>query len=487
MPVRCRIRGSTLTQNRVKEVFSTVLLLALFGVGEVTASTPQATPRPPTPVLRASPVNPSQKQKSSGRTVYYTLQKYIRAVVGQDAGLISARLEQMSNAEQVKSVRAQYLPHLNAVVDVGLVAGPQFLPLVGQTSHVAKLRTVNAGVYEVGGAALTMPIFKDGTFLGINTPPAANIKKAQGEILVAQSKLDALAVAYRATEVFLRAISSGNQVEILRQQFELVQKQTEIVEERARYNLVTAEDLAAAENKLKDSRLRFETGIDAAVDSFFRVAELVGIEDPRQVRIDTKYPNPAPLPKFDSMMLRINQGHPAIAAQEAAINEAKANLALKHAQLWPSSTVRATYRYGEDLSQIGQDQFVGILAFSAPIFDFGELHYAAKAADLSLQSQNEKLVKVHVDLRQSIFTDFTKIQSTTELVAYNSTTVIDEQRTVDRLLELAKYGQVAIPALLQAQVDLLDSKQIQQALTLQLFLDYAFLEQTTAGEWKWLR
>jgi len=462
-------------------------MLSLLLGRALSAPSTQATPRASlSSAPRAQPVQASKK-KQPGGTIYFNLRKYIDAVVAQDPGLISSRLALMSNAEEIKATRASYLPHLTAIADSGLVAGPQYLSLVAPTIRLENVRTVGAGVYEVAGASLTMPVFKDGTFLGINTPPAVNIKRAQGQILAAQTRLDQAEVIYQATYVFLRAISAAKQVELLRAELDLVEKQTAIIEEKAKYNLVTAEDLAAAENKLRDAKLRVSTGTTAAIDAFFRLAELVGIEDPRQVRIEIKYPTPAPLATFDGALLRMNVDHPAIAAQEGAVNEAKANLALRQIQLWPSGTVRSTYRYGEDLSEIGQEQFVGVLSFSAPIFDFGELHYAAKAADFNLQSQNEKLVKVHNDLRQSIFDDFKNIQNETLLLANNNTVVTDDQRTVDRLQELAKYGQVPIPALLDAQLQLLAAKEAQDGLTVTLYTDYAFLDRTTAGEWHWFR
>ena len=465
----------------------TLLILSLLLGRALSAPSTQATPRPsPGSAPRAQLVQASKK-KQPGGTVYFNLRKYIDAVVAQDPGLISSRLALMSNAEEIKATRASYLPHLSAIADIGLVAGPQYLSFVAPTIRLENVRTVGAGVYEVGGASLTMPFFKDGTFLGINTPPAVNIKRAQGQILAAQTRLEQAEVIYQATYVFLRAISSAKQVEILRAELDLVQKQTAIIEEKAKYNLVTAEDLAAAENKLKDAELRVNTGATAAIDAFFRLAELVGIEDPRQVRIEVKYPTPAPLASFDGALLRMNVDHPAITAQQGAVNEAKANLALRQIQLWPSGSVRSTYRYGEDLSEIGQEQFVGVLSISAPVFDFGELHYAAKAADYNLQSQNEKLVKVHNDLRQSIFDDFKNIQNETLLLANNNTVVTDDQRTVDRLQELAKYGQVPIPALLDAQLQLLAAKEAQDGLTVTLYTDYAFLDRTTAGEWHWFR
>ena len=468
--------------------FVSILFFLCLSLGRALSapSTPAAALPYPTPVPRAQPVRTPKKKQLKG-TVYFTLRSYIDAVVAQDSGLVSARLGILANNYGVKATRAEFLPHLTANADLGLVAGPQSIPVVGNTSRLGNIKTIGTGTYEVVGATMTAPVFQDGTFFGINTPPAENIRRAQGQILAAQAKLDQAEVIFQATYVYLEALTAAKQAELIRAQFGVIQKQTEIIEEEAKYNLVTAEDLAAAENKFRDAKSRVETSMTAAVDGFYRVAELVGIEDPRQVRIDTKYPTLTPLPDFDGIDMRMNSGHPVLEAQEGAINQAKATLALKQIQIWPSATLRATYRYGEDLSQIGQEQFVGILALSAPIFNFGQLHDAAKEADLNLQSQNEKLVKIHNDLRQTIFADYKNIQIAQLNVASNDAVVVDDQRTFDRLAELAKYGTVSIPALLQAELQLLFAKEGQEGLTFTLYIDYATLDHTTAGEWHWFR
>jgi outer membrane protein TolC len=392
----------------------------------------------------------------------------------------------MANAEEVKATRASFLPHLNGFANFGVVDGAQNLPLVISTTQVEKLHTVNFGTYETAGGSASMPFFRDGSFLGINTPPAVNVKIAQGKVLTAQMQLDQNDIAYRATDAFVRAISANNQFQLLRSEIEYVAKQTAIVEERADHHLVTAEDLALAETKLKDTEVRLQTARQQAIDCFFHVAELVGIEDPRMLRIQTNYPEPQPLPSFSGLLLRVNKNHPALVAQEGSIDEAKANLALRQIQLWPSGNINSTARYGEDLSTIGQNNWISVLSFSMPIFDFGQLHDAAKAADMNLQSQNEKLVAVHDNLRQEIYAIFVRIDEQKELLASNAISVATYQRNCDRLDELAKYGMIPVPVVLESHLLLLAQQQAREQLTLQFCLGCALLDRATAGEWKWI-
>jgi outer membrane protein TolC len=495
----------------VRRSFAVLTLATFLGVLLSPREVEAAGSPSPSPVKKAQPVqprpSPSQK-KATNKPIQFNLPSYIKAVVGRDPTLIADRLAQMSSDEEIKSARASYLPQLTAHADLGVVDGSTNLhlfasptveatirtpatetsPATKQTIKVpVEFRTINWGFFDLLGPTLTMPFFKDGTFLGINTPPAVNMKRAEGRILVQKSRLSEQEIIFRATEIYLRAIATNNDTEMLRQHLGLVLKQTEMVRERAKHDLVSPADKLLAETKLREATIEFETARELAIYSFSYVGQLVGIDDPRNFRIDSKHPEPQPLPTFDGLMLRNHTDHPLIALQQAAIDEAKADLALKHAKLWPSGEIRSSYRWGNDLETQGADRWISVLALSAPVFDFGELHYAAKASDLKWQEEKERLVKVNDELRRSIFEAFTDIQYAIEFQSRNTALVQERETTLKRLQELATYGRTPISELIVADLNLLEAKRARERSLFDLFHSYARLEKATAGEWKWIR
>jgi outer membrane protein TolC len=447
-------------------------------------------------------VKATEKEHSASKPIFYSLHGYIKAVLAQDPGLVATRLAQLSNQDEVRSTRASYLPHLSMRANLGVVNGnssfqffrattkPVTVKIPGTqatttVSQPVEFKTINFGEFDSFGPNLTMPFFKDGTFLGINTPPAVNIKRAEGQILTARARSDEQEVIYRASDIYLRAISTGNQAMILKQHLDLVQKQTDIMHERAKYGLVSTADVTVADTKLAESQLELTDAMQLAISSFFRVAELVGLDGPSLLRIDTKYPETEPLPAFDGVVLRSNLNHPEIQAQVAEADKAKAEAALKRSQLLPSGEIQSSYRWGNNYVEPFQDRWVSLLSLTAPIFDFGDRYYASKAAEKKLEEENTAVAKVHDNVRQAIFDALTHLTNVREHEASDAVLVAERQRTVDRLNELAKFEMAPVPTLLQAQIDLLETKRVQEEDKLQVLLNSANLEKVSAGEWKW--
>jgi outer membrane protein TolC len=445
-----------------------------------------------------------QKKKPSSKPVFYSLQGYIKAVLGQDSGLIATRLAQLSNQNEVKSTRAAYLPQVSMHADLGIVDGntsfqyfrattqPEkvHIPGVKGTTTVSvpvEFKTINFGEFDSFGPSVTMPFFKDGTFLGINTPPAVNIKRAEGQVLAAKARVDQQEVIFRATDLYLRAISTGDQAMILRQHLELVRKQTDIIHERAKYGLVSPADVTVADTKFEQSKVELVDATQLAISSFFRVAEFVGLEEPSLLRIDTKYPEPQPIPSFDGEALRTNYDHPEIQAQIAQADKANAEAALKRSQLWPSGTIQSSYRWGNDYVEPYQDRWLSLLSLQAPIFDFGDRYFAAKAAEKKYEEEKVAVAKVHDDVRQAIFETLTHLTNVRQHEASDTILLAERQRIADRLNELAKFEMVPVPQLLQAQIDLLEAKRVYEEDKLQVMLNSADLEKVSAGEWKWTK
>jgi outer membrane protein TolC len=214
---------------------------------------------------------------------------------------------------------------------------------------------------------------------------------------------------------------------------------------------------------------------------------LLGIEDPHTLRIDTKYPEAAPVPAFDGVALRTNTDHPAMLAQIAEADKAKADLALKRSQLWPSAAADSSYRFGNDYSEPFQDRWLSVLSVSVPVFDFGERYLAQQAADQKYQAQKEEILKVHQDVRQAIFDAIAHLVNAREHEASDAIILAERQLTFDRLNELSKYQMAPIPELLQSEINLLEAKRLQEEDKLQVSLSSANLEKVSAGEWKWIR
>jgi hypothetical protein len=447
---------------------------------------------------------PQPSKRTAGKALYFDLRSYIKAVLAQDPGLIASRLGQMSNEKEAESLRAKYLPYLRGNATIGVQEGVNNFNLFGPSTVEQRVRNPDTGAvetvnvtrpihthglegYSILGPTLEIPFFKDGTFLGINTPPVVNAQRAQGQVLAATARLDGQEVAYRATDLFLQAIATSNEAKIMRDRFDWLQKQTDLIHEMARYNLASPADVQVADTKLEEAKIDVMIVGQRAVDAFLRTGELLGLDDPRLLRIDTKYPQAKPLPSFDSTVLRTNLGHPRVEMQQAEAKKADAELALKRAQLFPTGEIVSAYRFGNNLDDVGEPRWLSFLSINAPIFDFGRRYDEFKAADLKLQEEKELIAKAHQQVRQEVFDAFTHLREVLETQTAIIALVADRQRIVDRWEELNKNQTAPIPELLKAHIDLLDAKRSEEAVAYAVLVASAALEKATGGEWQWIR
>ena len=483
--------------------FFSIAAATLVGVGSIVFQAPSkaAPPNGRRQVVKgvASP------SATTPKNLYFNLRGYVHAVLAQDPGLIAARLAKDSNDKEAQSIRADYLPYLKADAEAGILEGVHNFGFFAPTTVESTLHNTGTGSpetvsepvsrriipfdgYSVFGPTLRMPFLKDGSFLGINTPPEVNAKRAQSEVLAATARLDAQDVVYRATDLYLQAIVSSNEAGILRNHLDWLQKQTDLIHGEATHDLVSQADVEVADTKLAEEKIEILIAGQRAVDAFYRVCELLGITDPRTVRIDTRYPQANPMPSFDSSALRTNQDHPRIEMQQAETKKADAELALKRAQLYmPTGQIVSTYRFGNNLENVGLPRWDSFLALSAPIFDFGERYNAFKAAGLKLEEEKELVAKAHEQVRQDVFDAFTHLREVRETQTAIASLVAERQRTVDRLLELDKYQRAPIPELIKGQLLLLEAKRSEEGINYAVLLASAELEKATAGEWKWIR
>jgi outer membrane protein TolC len=485
-------------RKRCSRVVATVLAvgwIALQGSG-LAASPPKNPPK-------AVPVVPSSS-KTETKTLYLDIRGYIKRVLARDPGLVASRLAQMSNEKEAESIRAKYLPYLKGDAEAGLLEGANRFNLFApstihdtirnpQTGAIEvinepnQFRTLGFHGYSIFGPTLEMPLFKDGTFLGINTPPAVNAKRAQGEALAATARLDAQEVTFRATDLFLQAIVTSNQAKILRNRLDWIQKQTDLVHEQAKYDLVSQADVQVADTKLAEYKVDVLIAGQRAVDAFYRACELLGVDDPRVLRIDTKYPQANPLPSFEGTVLRDIPNHPRIEIQQAQAKKADAELALERSKLYPTGRIVSAYRFGNNLQDVGEARWISFVSLTAPIFDFGERWDAVKAADLKLKEENALIAKAHDQVRQEVFDVFTHLREVLETQTAVTSLVAERQRTVDRLEELNKYQRAPVPELIKGQLDLLEAKRSEEGIRYAVLLASAELEKATAGAYKWIR
>ncbi|HXY02691.1 MAG TPA: TolC family protein [Terriglobales bacterium] len=416
-------------------------------------------------------------------SVSLTLREYVDRIVAENPRITAARLDVSAADYEARSTYAAYLPHVSYDASVGYIHGRTLEGLFSNSSGFASTAARNIWFTEEG-PGLTVPIYKDGSFLGINVPPEVKRKRAHTEIVKSLGSLTEEEVVLTATEAYLRAIKVTHLLDLRTQHFALAQKEAKRVEDRAKDNLATAQELGVARLLLATSRASFEAERGEAIYSFLAVADLLGL-DASTVRIQESYPEPAPLPNFDMITGLSSTDHPKVRLQEATVHGAQADLELQRSRLFPTVTGDSyDFQYG-DFHAHAENQWSSAVTVHVPVFDFGEAYLATKSASIKVRAENERLLAVQQDVRKDLADAVSSIKQSAADFAKAGSEVAEKQRVAIRLEKMAQLDDALLSELNESKLKLLDAKEALEETHYQLLLRYALYQKITAGKWKW--
>ncbi len=415
--------------------------------------------------------------------VFLNLREYLATITAVSPKIIASRLDEAAADYEARSTYAGYLPHLVGDAGVGYIHGRSLRGFVNPFGGLPSATGDRWFTQE--GPGLTIPIYRDGSFLGINVPPEVAHKRAERQMVKFKGSLTEQSVILTATDAYLQAIKATHLLELRTRHFALAQEEDARVENRAASNLATAEEVGVARLLLESSRASFEAARGEAIYSFLAVAALLG-RDADTIRIQDSYPEAAPLPDFEKIAGITSVTHPKVRFQEAAVRGAQANVELQRSRLLPSVTADSyDFQYG-DFHGDAANQWVSILSVHVPIFDFGQAYLATKSARLKLGAETQRRVAVQQDLQKELVDAVVQIKQSAGNLGKARGEVAEAQRVATRLEEQARMDQALLGELNMAKLKLLEKKQDLEQAQFELLHHYALYQEATGGQWKWI-
>lgn len=416
--------------------------------------------------------------------MFLNLREYLATIAAVSPKIVASRLDEAAAYYEARSTYAAYLPHLSGNAGVGYIHGRTLQGFINPFGGLPSSTDRNLW-FTQEGPSLSIPVYRDGSFLGINVPPEVARKRAERQIVKFKGSLTEQSVIVTATDAYLRAIKASHVLEFGTRHFALAQEEAERVENRATSGLATAEELGVARLLLEISRASFEAARGEAIYSFLAVAALLG-RDAGTVRIQDSYPEAAPLPEFEKIAGVSSIQHPKVRMQEATVRGAQANVDLQRSRMLPSVSADSyDFQYG-DFHGDAANQWVSVLSVHVPVFDFGEAYLATKSARIKLQAETERRVAVQQDLLKELVDAVVNIKQSAGNFAKASGEVVEAQRVVTRLEEQAKLDQALLGELNAAKLKLLEKKEDLEQAHYELLHRYALYQEATGGQWKWI-
>ncbi len=433
-----------------------------------------------TAAVRSRERGPTAKAKP---VVFLNLREYLATITAVSPKILALRLEEAAAYYEAKSTYAGYLPRLVGNAGVGYIHGRSlrgfFNPFGGLPSSTGDRW------FTQEGPGLTIPIYKEGSFLGINVPPEVARKRAETQVAKFKGSLTEQSVIRTAADAYLQAIKATHLLELRTRHFTLAQEEDARVENRAASSLATAEELGVARLLLESSRASFEAAQGEAIYSFLAVAALLG-RDADTIRIQDSYPEAAPLPDFEKIAGITSVQHPKVRLQEATVRGAQANVELQRSRLLPSVTADSfDFQYG-DFHGDAANQWTSVLTVHVPIFDFGEAYLATKSARIKLQAETERRLAVQQDLQKELVDALVQIKQSAGGLGKALGEVAEAQRVATRVEEQARLDQALLGELNTAKLKLLQKKEDLEQAQYELLHRYALYQEATAGQWKWI-
>jgi outer membrane protein TolC len=428
----------------------------------------------------------SRERRKVKPVVFLNLREYLATIAAVNSKIVAARLDEAAAYYEARSTYASYFPQLTGNAGVGYIHGRTLQGLVNPFGGLPSATGNNRNLwFTQEGPALRIPIYREGSFLGINVPPEVARKRAERQITKFKGSLTEQSVIRTATDAYLQAIKATHLLELRTQHFALAQEENARVENRAANSLATAEEVGVARLLLDSSRASFAAARGEAIYSFLAVAALLG-RDADTVRIQDSYPEAGSLPDFETISGISAVQHPKVRLQEAAVRGAQANVELQRSRLLPTVTADSyDFQYG-DFHGDAANQWTSVLTVRVPIFDFGEAYFATKSARIKLQAETERRLAVQQDLQQELVNAVVEISQSTGNLGRARGEVVEAQRVVTRLEEQAKHDQALLGELNTAKLKLLEKKQDFEQAQYELLHRYALYQEATGGQWKWL-
>jgi outer membrane protein TolC len=416
--------------------------------------------------------------------LFLNLKEYLATVTAESPKILASRLDEAAADYEARSTYASYLPHVIGSAGVGYIHGKTLNGFFNGSNPVPS-SSIPDRWFTQEGPVLIVPIYKDGSFLGINVPPEVTRKRAERQAVKFKGSLTEQSVILSATDAYLQAIKATHVLELGTRRFALAQEEAGRVENRAASGLATAEELGVARLLLEASRASFEAQRGEAIYSFVAVAALLG-RDAGTVRIQDSYPEAAPLPDFQTITAISSVQHPKVRVQDATIRGAQADVALQRSRMLPSVTADSfDFQYG-DFHGDAANQWSSVLSVHVPVFDFGEAYLATKAARIKLQAESERRVAVQQDLLKELVDAVVSIQEAAANFAKARAEVVEAQRVATRLEEQARHDEALLSELNSAKLKLLEKKEEVEQAHYQLLHRYALYQEATGGQWKWV-
>src|SRR5450432_175325 len=420
-----------------------------------------------------------------------TLGDCIALALQESPAVDASRFDVAAAGEEVRAAQGEALPNLTgsaaAQLFEGSPTGKFSVVDFGQSGGAGVSSTRVAGLtgVEVYSAHLRYPLFKDGSILGLNNPPAIASKEAKKRNLAWTTRLRREEVIDRIRDAYITTVSALNRAGYAERRVTLLEQVVGITAEQQKQGLMLPIDLKVARGQLSGARSLAKILREQAVAGTLEMSRALGFDSPSELHLSSELPEPPEPPSAEKLLGPSLEQHPSLQVQRAVIDQAKEDYRLERFRLYPSVSLDGSVIYIDDFGSSNSAVYSGAVTVNVPIFDFGTQLATARAKLMKYKSERAKLLSVADDVTFQVVKTYEEIY----ILSQNILSLQEEVSKADRDLQVvgSQQQQGIAPPLtaIEKELHLIAKRDDLDGLQMRRLVLYSALQKAAGGSWKW--
>jgi outer membrane protein TolC len=425
-----------------------------------------------------------------------TLHDCIAIALGESPALEASRFDVLSAAQEVRAAQGMLLPQITGSAQYQLFSGSptskfSVVNLGSITTNGAVVTSNVAGLSEIEayGAHLRYPLFNDGSILGLNNAPAIAGKKAKKQALAWTVNLTREEVIYRITDEFVTTVSARNRMSLAERRLKLLDQSVSITQEQQKQGLKLPIDVKVAKEQFSAARTLLTLLREQATAGSLALSKTLGLSSSSHLSLSNALPDPPdPPPSTEQLIGACLNHHPSLEKQRAVIDQAKQDYRLERFRLYPSVYLDGSANYIDDFTGVSNSGsvFVGGIAVSVPIFDFGAQLATTRSKLMKYKAEQARLFSTADDVNYEVLKIYQVIYIQTHDILGLQGDVAKAERDVQVLQAQQQQGIAEPLTAIEKELHLIAKQDELQGIAARRLTNYARLQRAAGGAWKWI-
>ena len=424
-----------------------------------------------------------------------TLHDCIAIALGESPALEASRYDVFSAAQEVRAAQGMALPLLTGSAQYQLFSGSPTtkfsvinLGSVTTGGTVVTANTVGWTGIEQYGAHLKYPLFNDGSILGLNNAPAIAEKKAKKQAMAWTVNLTREDVIYRITDEFVATVSARNRMGLAERRVKLLDQSVSVTQEQQKQGLKLPIDVKVAKEQFSAAQTLLTLIREQAVAGSLGLSKTLGLASSSKLSLSNILPDPPdPPPTTEQLLGACLSHHPSLEKQRAVIDQAKQDYRLERFRLYPSVFLDGSATEIDEFDPSNSASvFVGAIAISVPIFDFGAQLATTRSKLMKYKAEQARLFSTADDVNYEVLKTYQTIYNLTHNILSLQGDVSKAKRDVE-VIEAQQQQGIAEPlTVIEKELHLIAKQDELQGIEARQLTYYARLQKAAGGAWKWI-